>query len=65
MTADIAMDGSDLFRMAAWDGLRMIDQRSMAKSDGLQVWQEMEQFARKHKVRGRNIVLMRTAWVTF
>ena len=55
MTADIAMDGSDLFRMAAWDGLRMIDQKSMAKSDGLQVWQEMEVFARKHKVPGRNI----------
>lgn len=55
MTADIAMDGSDLFRIAAWDGLRMIEQKSMAKSDGLQVWQEMEQFARKHKVPGRNI----------
>lgn len=56
VTADIAMDGSDLFRLGAWDGMRLIDQKSMAKSDGLQIWRELERFARKHQVPGRNIV---------
>ena len=56
MSADIAMDGSDLFRLAAWDGLRLIEQKSWAKSDGMEIWQHMEDFARKHSVPGRNIV---------
>ena len=56
MTADIAMDGSDLFRVGIWSGLRLEHRYEWEKSDGKQIWKEMERLAEKHSVPGRNIV---------
>lgn len=55
-TADIAMEGADVFRVGSWNGLRLERVDSWEKSDGKQVWQSMERLAREWKVPGRNIV---------
>ena len=55
-TADIAMEGADVFRVGSWNGLRLERVDSWDKSDGKQVWQHMERLAREWKVPGKNIV---------
>lgn len=55
-TADIAMEGSDAFRVGNWKGLRLERVDSWEKSDGKMVWENMERLAREWKVPGRNIV---------
>lgn len=55
MTADIAMDGSDLFRLGAWNGLRLEKQKAWEKSNGKEIWEHMVVFAREHSIPGQNI----------
>jgi hypothetical protein len=55
MTADIAMDGSDVFRIFIWSGLRVTHLYAWQKSDGRQIVHEMELLARQHAVAGKNI----------
>lgn len=55
MTADIAMEGSDLFRIGIWDGLRLYKVFTYPKSDGRKVWEEMERHAHSFNIPGSNI----------
>jgi hypothetical protein len=54
-TADIAMEGADLFRVGSWDGLRLLKIDSWAKSDGKMIWEKMQMLAAQFKVWGSNI----------
>lgn len=54
-TADVAMEGADVFRVGSWSGLRLEEIESWAKSDGKMVWEKMEQSAQRRKVPGKNI----------
>lgn len=56
MSCDIAMEGSDCFRVGIWDGLRLEAVYSWAKSDGKMILDEMRKLAEKYKVPGQNIV---------
>ena len=56
MTADIAMEGSDILRIGIWDGLRLEKHYSWAKSDGKQIWENMQRLAHEHQIPGKNIV---------
>jgi hypothetical protein len=56
MTADIAMEGSDIFRVGIWSGLRLMAVYSWEKSDGKMIWEQIQRLAREWKVPGRNIV---------
>lgn len=56
MTCDIAMDGSDCFRVGIWSGFRLEHIYSWDKSDGKMIWENITRLAEKHSIRGRNIV---------
>lgn len=56
MSADIAMEGSDCFRVGIWSGLRLEKVYTWEKSDGLMIWQHMKHLAHEHSIPGRNIV---------
>ena len=56
ITADIAMQGSDYFRVGVWCGFVLVDHASMAKSGGAEILQTIEKLLRKHQVRPGNIV---------
>lgn len=55
-TADIAMEGADVFRVGIWNGLRLERVDSWDKSDGKMIWQNMQRLAQEWKVPGKNIV---------
>lgn len=55
MTADIAMEGSDLFVIVIWSGWRAEYIYTMSKSDGRMVLEKMQQMAKKHGIPGSNI----------
>ena len=65
MTADIAMEGSDSFRVGIWDGLRLERMYSWAKSDGKMIWETMERLSHEHRVPGKNIVFDTNGVVNF
>lgn len=56
MTCDIAMEGSDCFRIGIWSGFRLEFIYSWEKSDGKMVLEQIQLLASKHKIDGRNIV---------
>lgn len=55
ITADIALRGSDLLVIMAWDGFRLIDCHVMPKSKGPEVVQAIKEMASKHSVPNGNI----------
>lgn len=56
MTCDIAMDGSDCFRLFIWVGLAVFKKFEWKKSDGLQIWTEITRLSKEYGVPGKNIV---------
>lgn len=56
MTADIAMEGSDCFRVGIWNGLRLEKRFSWEKSDGRMIWEAMTKLAHTYSIPGKNIV---------
>lgn len=56
LSADVAMEGSDCFRVGVWHGLRLERIVSLPKSNGREVWETMQRLAAEHRVPGRNIV---------
>ena len=56
LTADVAMEGSDRFRVGIWSGLRLEKIYSWDRSDGELVWREMERLAAENGVWGQHIV---------
>lgn len=55
ITADIALEGADLFVIGVWYGFVLIEIKVIEKSDGNQVISEIKEVARKHNVPKRNI----------
>lgn len=55
MTADIAMEGSDLFVIVVWDGWRATHTYTYEKSDGKMVLDKMLEIKNRHGVPGSNI----------
>lgn len=55
MSADIAMEGSDVFRVGIWNGLRLEKIYSWDKSDGKEILNHMERLAHQYKIPGSNI----------
>lgn len=56
LTADIAMQGSDLFVIIVWDGWRVIHIFTMKKCDAKEVENKIKEKAEKFKVPRSNIV---------
>lgn len=56
ITADIALHGSDKFIVFVWDGLKIIDYRSIDKCDANQVTDLLKELAEAHSVMRNNIV---------
>jgi len=56
ITADIALHGSDKFIVFVWDGLKIIDYRSVDKCDANQVTDLLKELAEAHSVMRNNIV---------
>ncbi len=56
ITADIATQGSDYFRVGVWHGLVLIDALSMPKSGGAEIIDAINTLRTKHQVRPGNIV---------
>lgn len=55
ITADIALEGSDIFCIGLWDGMELIDIEVVPKSGGDVVLQKIENMAKDNKVSQRNI----------
>ena len=55
LTADIAMEGKDLFTIGVWDGWRLEFVYSFPVTLGDEVLKHIQDIARRHKVPGRNI----------
>lgn len=55
LTADIAMEGSDLFVVKIWSGWCCIAVYTYDKTDGAAVVRNIEKLASKYRVPGRNI----------
>lgn len=55
MTADIAMEGNDLFVIVIWDGWRATHFYTYAKSDGRSVLDKMLELKNRHGIPGANI----------
>lgn len=56
ITADIAMRGSDMFRVAVWHGFVMIEHVEIPKSGGKDVLDTIQGLRQKHNVPPRHIV---------
>lgn len=56
ISADIALHGSDKFKLGVWEGYRMIDYISIDKCDAKEVEALIRSVAEKHKVKQSNIV---------
>jgi len=55
ITADIAGEGSDYFRVIVWNGFEAIDKISMKKSDGQQVVSTIKDLQRKHLIPAKSV----------
>lgn len=55
ITADIAMEGSDMFVIVVWEGWRAVKTYTVDKSDGKQVLNKMLEIKTRHGVPGTNI----------
>lgn len=55
LTADVAMEGSDVFRVGIWNGWRLEHRYNFEKSDGLEIWETIKRLAHQHGIEGRNI----------
>ena len=55
ITSDIAMKGSDKFITGVWDGFELIDINITPKSNGKDVIDVIEGFAKQYQVESRNI----------
>ena len=56
ITADIALEGSDFFRIGVWNGWRLVKTYSFPTSDGKLVYDELKKIARQWDVPHSNIV---------
>src|SRR3972149_5944131 len=56
ISADIALHGSDKFKLGVWEGYRMIDYISIDKCDAKECEELIRTIAEKHKVKQSNIV---------
>ena len=56
LTADLAFQGSDLFVIWIWSGLRIIDYKIIDKSTGKEIEDTIKQMAEKHRVPRNNII---------
>lgn|GEM_PF-1121401 len=56
LTADLAFQGSDLFVIWIWSGLRIIDYRVIEKSTGKEIEDTIKSMAEKHRVPRSNII---------
>jgi hypothetical protein len=56
LVADIAMDGSDVFRVTVWKGLTVSKHFAWTKSNGREIWETIEKLAKEYEVPGKNIV---------
>lgn len=56
ITADVALHGSDKFRLIAWDGWRAIEMKTVDKCDADEAEKIIKAFADKHGVRRSNII---------
>lgn len=55
LTADIAMDGCDLFRVAIWYGWHCVRIESYPKADGEFIWRKLAALAAEYGIEGRHI----------
>jgi len=55
LTCDIALKGSDLFVIMVWDGFRLIDVHTMAKSDGPEIIEAIKSLASRYSIPNANI----------
>ena len=55
MTADIAMEGNDLFVVVVWDGWRATHTYTFEKSDGRAVLDKMLEIKNRHSIPGSNV----------
>ena len=55
ITADIALEGADMFVIAVWDGWVLIDIFLLPQTDGAEVMQELRKVATRYRVPVRNI----------
>lgn len=56
LTVDAALHGSDLFRIAAWDGFVLVGHLSIPKSGGREILDAVNQMRTEYRVRPSNIV---------
>lgn len=56
ITADIAAQGSDHFRIGVWAGMVLIDHMSMAKSGGAEIIEAINKMRQRHGVRSSHVV---------
>lgn len=56
LTADVAMMGADAFVIMAWSGLRVLEIKSIAKSDGKEVIDALTEMKNKYQVPQSNII---------
>ena len=56
ITADIALHGSDLFVVAVWDGMKVIDWLEVEKCDAEDVTKMLKELAMKYSVPRSNII---------
>lgn len=56
ISADIALQGSDKFVLGVWDGLRLIEIYTEAKSTGKGILDKIDHYRRKYKVPNSNII---------
>jgi hypothetical protein len=56
ITADIALQGSDKFVVAVWDGLEMIDIKIMDKSNGKEVIDSIKEMQTKYTIANSSVI---------
>ncbi len=56
ITADIAGQGSDKFRIIVWQGWKAIDSLSMAKSDGQEIVTAIKDLQYKHGIPSKQVI---------
>lgn len=56
ITVDAAMHGSDVFRVAAWNGFVMVEHVAIPKSGGKEILDAVNALRQRHQVRPGNVV---------
>ena len=56
ITADIALDGSDLFVIGVWFGLRLESVYAYEKTNGKEIYEAIKSIQRLHNIRGNRII---------